>query len=196
MSSLKAYLSRGIIEAGTDEAGRGCLAGPVVAAAVVMPPRKTHPLLNDSKKMTAKHREELFDWIKKNAKAWAIAEVDSQTIDEINILQASLLAMHKSLDKLSLKPGHILVDGNRFKPYPFTPHTCVIGGDGKYRSIAAASVLAKVHRDRLMEAYAEKYPGYGWEKNAGYGTVMHREGIQRLGVTPIHRMTFRLLPEK
>ena len=196
LARLRSYHTKGLIEAGVDEVGRGCLAGPVVAAAVILPPRFRHPLLNDSKLMSQKAREELYEVIQKKALVYAIAEVDNVQIDRINILQASFLAMHKALDKLLTIPEHILVDGNRFLPYPFIPHTCVIKGDAKFKCIAAASVLAKVHRDRLMADLAIEHPGYGWERNAGYPTIEHRAGISKMGTTDLHRMSFRLLKEE
>lgn len=183
------------IEAGLDEVGRGCLAGPVVAAAVILPKNYTHKLLNDSKKLSKKQREELQNDIKKDALAWEIAEVSNQEIDEINILNASFLAMHKAVDKLNIVPELLLVDGNRFTKYKKTPHECVIKGDGKYLSIAAASVLAKIYRDELMEKLAEEYPVYGWEKNAAYPTKQHRAGIKKYGITPYHRFSFTLLKD-
>ena len=179
-----------------DEVGRGCLAGPVVAAAVILPLGFRHPLLNDSKLMNAKAREKLYEIIRKKAVSFAIAEVDNVTIDEINILQASFLAMHRALDKLVSKPEHILVDGNRFLPYPFIQHTCIIKGDSKFKNIAAASVLAKVYRDRLMTSLAKENPGYGWERNVGYPTAEHRAAISEQGTTQWHRMSFRLLKEE
>ena len=193
MARLRNFHTKGLLEAGVDEVGRGCLAGPVVAAAVILPPRFRHPLLNDSKQMSMKAREQLFDIIRTKAISYAIAEVDNETIDQINILQASFLAMHRALDDLERKPEHILVDGNRFLPYPLIPHTCVIKGDSKFKNIAAASVLAKVHRDRLMAELAVEHTGYGWDRNVGYPTKEHRAGIVKQGVTSLHRMSFRLL---
>lgn len=186
----------GKIEAGCDEAGRGPLAGPVVAAAAIMPVDYKNELLNDSKKLKKKDRDKLELIIKRDAIAWAIAEVSHEEIDEINILNASFLAMHRAIAKLKTTPELLLIDGNRFKPYKDVPHECVVKGDGKYMSIAAASILAKTYRDALMEAAAQQYPGYGWETNAGYPTKKHRDAIRKLGVTPLHRMSFRLLPEQ
>ncbi|MCI9286216.1 MAG: ribonuclease HII [Muribaculaceae bacterium] len=180
-----------ILEAGCDEAGRGCLAGPVCAAAVILPDGFTHPLLNDSKKLTRHQRELLRPVIEAEAVAWAVAWADNNEIDSINILNASILAMHRALDMLDVTPGQIVVDGNRFKPYRDIPHTTIVKGDGKLGNIAAASILAKTHRDELMTNLAAEYPGYGWEVNMGYPTRDHREAIARLGLTPLHRTTFR-----
>ncbi len=182
-------------EAGCDEAGRGCLAGPVVAAAVILPKGYSNELLNDSKKLTSKKRDQLRIEIEKEALAYAVAFVDHKEIDKINILNASFLAMHRAVDQLKKKPELLLIDGNRFKPYEGIKHECIIKGDGKYMSIAAASILAKTYRDEFMLKLDKEYPGYGWTKNMGYPTKAHREGIRKLGVTPYHRMSFRLLPE-
>lgn len=184
-----------LIEAGCDEAGRGCLAGAVFAAAVILPPDFFHPWLNDSKQLTEKKRDTLREVIEKESIAWAVAEVSPTEIDKINILKASLLGMHRALDALRTRPEFILVDGNRFHPYPFTPHLCVVKGDGKYASIAAASVLAKTHRDEAMLRLHTQYPDYAWDQNKGYPTAAHREAIQEKGISPWHRRTFRLLPE-
>ncbi len=183
-------------EVGCDEAGRGCLCGPVVAGAVILDPQ--HPIegLNDSKKLSKKKREILAIEIKEKALAWGVGEVDHKEIDEINILNASFLAMHRAVDKLKVEPKVLLIDGNRFTPYKDIPHECIIKGDGKVACIAAASILAKTHRDLLMDNFGKKYPGYGWETNAGYPTKKHRKAIKELGVTPIHRMTFQLLPKQ
>lgn len=186
-----------LIEAGCDEAGRGCLAGPVVAAAVILPKDFEHPLLNDSKQLTDKQRYLLRPIIEEHALSWAIGVVNNQEIDEINILKASFLAMHRALDQLTIRPEHILVDGNRFTPYQSTPHTCMIKGDGRFLNIAAASVLAKTYRDDIMIAYHEEYPHYDWKKNMGYPTKKHRQAIVDYGTTPLHRNSFRLLaPEQ
>lgn len=193
---LLAHFGSGKIEAGCDEAGRGPLAGPVVAAAAIMPVDYKNELLNDSKKLKKKDRDQLELIIKRDAIAWAIAEVSHEEIDEINILNASFLAMHRAIAQLKTIPELLLIDGNRFKPYKDVPHECVVKGDGKYMSIAAASILAKTHRDAIMEAAAQQYPGYGWESNAGYPTKKHRQAIRELGVTPLHRKSFRLLPEQ
>lgn len=193
---LLANFGSGKIEAGCDEAGRGPLAGPVVAAAAIMPVDYQNELLNDSKKLKKKDRDQLEQMIKQDAIAWAIAEVSHEEIDEINILNASFLAMHRAIDQLKVRPELLLIDGNRFKKYKDLPHECVVKGDGKYMSIAAASILAKTHRDAVMEAAAQQYPGYGWESNAGYPTKKHRDAIRELGVTPLHRKSFRLLPEQ
>ncbi|MCM1520679.1 MAG: ribonuclease HII [Lachnoclostridium sp.] len=185
----------GILEAGTDEAGRGCLAGPVVAAAVILPDDFSHPWLNDSKQLSESRREKLRPIIMSEAVAWAIGIVDNEEIDHINILNASILAMHKALDGLGIKPGAVIVDGNKFKPWGDVPFTTYIKGDGRYGNIAAASVLAKTERDHIMIEAASRFPGYGWEVNKGYPTAAHRDAISRLGTTPLHRMSFRLLPE-
>lgn len=183
----------GIPEAGCDEAGRGCLCGPVACAAVILPDNFECPELNDSKQLSEKKRKELRPIIEKNALAWAVVMVDNREIDEINILNASILGMHRAIDNLKITPQHIIVDGNKFKPYKNIPSTTVVKGDGKYLSIAAASVLAKTHRDELMEKLAADYPGYGWEINKGYPTKAHREAIKTLGVTPLHRRSFTLV---
>ena len=189
---LSRYNTDVACEAGCDEAGRGCLAGSVYAAAVVLPPDYTHPLLNDSKQLTDARRRALRTDIERDALAWAIGTATAAEIDEINILRASILAMHRALDGLSMRPDFIIVDGNRFTPYGQTPHATVVKGDARYLSIAAASILAKTYRDDEMHRLAALYPGYGWERNAGYPTAAHREAIARLGITPFHRRTFRL----
>lgn len=194
--SLKRFEQKGRLEAGCDEAGRGCLAGPVVAAAVILDPTKPIQALNDSKQLSEAQRESLFPMIKERALHWAIAEVSEREIEKINILNASILAMHRSLEKLSIDPEFILVDGNKFKPYGEIPHACIIKGDGKYQSIAAASILAKVHRDHLMVELDNLHPEYLWAKNKGYPTQQHRSAIAKLGATKHHRKTFRLLPEQ
>lgn len=193
---LKNYLHKDKIEAGCDEAGRGCLAGPVVAAAVILPLSFSHPYLNDSKKMTEKQRSALFPLIKKEALAWGVGIVDNIEIDKINILNASFLAMHRAVDQLSQRPELLLIDGNRFNPYPNISHECIIKGDGKYKSIAAASVLAKVSRDIMMRSFAEKHPEFDWINNKGYPTKKHRKAIEEHGTTDLHRMTFKLLAEE
>ena len=193
---LLPFLNSDHTEAGLDEVGRGCLAGPVVAAAVILPKNFQSEILDDSKKLSEKNRNKLVSEIKEKALAYAVAEVSETEIDEINILNASFLAMHKALDQLSLAPDALLVDGNRFKPYKELPHSCIVKGDGKYASIAAASVLAKVYRDDLMAEWGKKYPEYGWESNVGYPTVKHREAIKKYGVTPLHRQSFQLLPRQ
>ncbi len=193
---LASNFGSGKVEAGCDEAGRGPLAGPVVAAAVILAPDFKNELLNDSKKLKKKDREDLEVIIKKEALAWAVAEVSPEEIDEVNILNASFLAMHRAIDQLETVPELLLIDGNRFKKYDGIPHECVIKGDGKFMSIAAASILAKTHRDLVMEQAAQQYPGYGWESNAGYPTPKHRQAIRDRGVTPLHRKSFRLLPEQ
>ena len=192
---LSRYNTDVACEAGCDEAGRGCLAGSVYAAAVVLPPDYTHPLLNDSKQLSDARRRALRTDIERDALAWAIGTATAAEIDEINILRASILAMHRALDGLSMRPDFIIVDGNRFTPYGQTPHATVVKGDARYLSIAAASILAKTYRDDEMHRLAALYPGYGWERNAGYPTAAHREAIARLGVTPFHRRTFKLVKE-
>ena len=191
---LKTQHTRGL-EAGTDEAGRGCLAGPVTAAAVILPPNTNLPLLNDSKKMTEKQRYALRPEIEKQAIAFAIAHVYQDEIDTINILNASIKAMHLALEQLSPKPMHIAVDGNRFKPFKEIPFDCIIKGDGKYQNIAAASVLAKTYRDDYMTLLDFKHPVFGWKKNKGYPTKSHREAIKIFGITKHHRVSFQLLPK-
>lgn len=193
---LLSNFGSGKVEAGCDEAGRGPLAGPVVASAVILPADYQNELLNDSKQLKRSDREKLEIQIKAEALAWAVCEVSPEEIDEINILNASFLAMHRSVDQLKIKPGLLLIDGNRFKKYQSIPHECIVKGDGKYLSIAAASILAKVERDRIMSQAAQQYPGYGWESNAGYPTLKHRQAIRDLGITPLHRKSFRLLPEQ
>lgn len=184
-----------MLEAGCDEAGRGCLAGPVCAAAVILPDGYSNHLLNDSKKLTEKQREELRPVIERDAVAWAVALVDNHEIDEINILNASIKAMHIALERLNVVPGNIIVDGNRFKPYRDIPYQTIVKGDGKYGNIAAASILAKTYRDSFMRDAASRFPGYNWEVNKGYPTKDHREAIAALGVTPLHRITFRGVKE-
>lgn len=184
----------GVREAGTDEAGRGCLAGPVYAAAVILPDGYEHPGLNDSKQLSEKRREQLRADIEADAVAWAIAFCTAEEIDRINILQASILAMHRALDALGVRPGAIAVDGNRFRPYGDIPFNTYVKGDGRFANIAAASVLAKTERDRFMCAAAEQYPCYGWDRNKGYPTPDHREAIARFGPCPLHRNSFQLLP--
>lgn len=190
---LKSYYNADVLEAGLDEVGRGCLAGPVVAAAVMLPRNYTHPILNDSKQLSARQRERVKIDIERDALAWAVAEVSPEDIDRINILKASFLAMHRAVDMLSDRPEHLLVDGNRFVPYPMIPHTCIVKGDAQYLSIAAASVLAKVYRDDLMAQLGQEFPAYGWGQNVGYPTPAHRVAIQQFGPTKYHRMSFRLL---
>lgn len=186
------YIS-GRFEAGCDEAGRGCLAGPVYAAAVILNDDFHHPLLNDSKQLTERQREQLRPIIEKEALAWGIGIVDNKEIDEINILNASILAMHRALDALKVRPGAIIVDGNRFKPYKEIPWQTFVKGDGRFANIAAASILAKTHRDHAMVILNEQYPEYGWDVNKGYPTKSHRKAIEKFGPTPLHRMTFRLI---
>lgn len=192
---LLPYLNKELIEAGCDEAGRGCLAGSVYAAAVILPKDFKNELLNDSKQLTEHQRYALREVIEKEALAWAVGVVTPAEIDEINILNASFLAMHRALDGLKLKPQHLLIDGNRFKKYQDVSHTTVVKGDGKYLSIAAASILAKTYRDDYMKALHEEYPYYDWSSNKGYPTKKHRAAIREYGTTPYHRMTFNLLGE-
>lgn len=182
------------VEAGCDEAGRGCLAGSVFAAAVILPPDYENELLNDSKQLSEKKRYLLRSMIEKDALAWAIGVVTAEEIDKINILNASILAMHRALDALSIRPEAIIVDGNRFKPYHDVPYTTIVKGDGKYLSIAAASILAKTYRDDYMKAIAEEFPQYDWRSNKGYPTKKHRAAIKEYGISPYHRKSFTLLP--
>ncbi len=190
---LLPYLHKDLIEAGCDEAGRGCLAGAVYAAAVILPPDYKDERLDDSKKLTEKQRYRLREVIERDALAWAVGVVSPEEIDEINILNASFLAMHRAVDQLAIRPQHLIVDGNRFNPYPHIPHTTVIKGDGKYLSIAAASILAKTYRDDYMALLHAEYPFYGWNKNKGYPTRLHREAVRKYGPTPYHRISFNLL---
>lgn len=190
---LKNYYEQGRVEAGCDEAGRGCLAGSVYAAAVILPPDYHNERLNDSKKLTARQRYALRQDIERDAVAWAVGVVTPQEIDQINILNASILAMHRALDQLQVRPEAIIVDGNRFKPYRDLPHTTIVKGDAKYLSIAAASILAKTYRDDEMIRLAQEYPDYDWQHNMGYPTRKHREAIRQHGITPYHRRTFNLL---
>lgn len=190
---LKNYYEQGRVEAGCDEAGRGCLAGSVYAAAVILPPDYHNERLNDSKKLTARQRYALRQDIERDAVAWAVGVVTPQEIDQINILNASILAMHRALDQLQVRPEAIIVDGNRFKPYRDLPHTTIVKGDGKYLSIAAASILAKTYRDDEMVRLAQEYPDYDWQHNMGYPTRKHRVAIRQHGITPYHRRTFNLL---
>ena len=190
---LLPYLHEYLVEAGCDEAGRGCLAGAVYAAAVILPKDFRNEQLNDSKQLTARQRYALRRVIEREAVAWAVGVVSPQEIDEINILNAALLAMHRAVDGLAVRPQHLLVDGNRFRPYPGVPHTTVVKGDGKYLAIAAASVLAKTYRDDYMLRLHEEYPQYGWDRNKGYPTAAHREAIAQWGTTPYHRLSFNLL---
>lgn len=193
---LKSSYTPDKIEAGCDEVGRGCLAGPVVAAAVILPKEYQHELLNDSKQLTREERYILRGDIERDAIAWAVGEVDHVEIDRINILKASYKAMHIALDQLKVRPELILVDGNRFQPYHELPFECIVKGDATFLSIAAASVLAKTFRDDLMAKLAEQFPGYGWDTNVGYPTEEHRDGIRKLGITPFHRRSFQLLPSQ
>ena len=190
---LESHYYKDLVEAGCDEAGRGCLAGSVYAAAVILPPDYNNPLLNDSKKLTERRRYALRDAIMEDAVAWAVGVVTPDEIDKINILRASFLAMHRALDGLKVRPEAIIVDGNRFVPYHDLPYTTIVKGDGKYLSIAAASILAKTYRDDYMDALAEEYPQYDWKGNKGYPTRKHRAAIKEYGTTPYHRLTFNLL---
>lgn len=193
---LPAFYKANQIEAGCDEAGRGCLAGPVYASAVVLPKTYKNKWLDDSKKLSDKDRYELCPEIEAKAMAWAIGSVDNLEIDRINILKASFLAMHRAIDKLKIKPELLLIDGNRFTPYKKINHQCIIKGDSKYLNIAAASILAKTYRDDYMKEQALRYPQYNWEQNMAYPTKKHREAIKEFGTTPLHRMTFQLLPKQ
>ena len=196
MLMLRSSFTKDLIEAGCDEAGRGCLAGPVVAAAVILPKRYKHKKLNDSKQLTKEEREELKLDILRDALEWAVAEVDHEEIDKINILNASFKAMHLALDKLHTRPQLLLIDGNRFKPYSDVRYECIIKGDGRYLSIAAASIIAKTYRDDLMVRLANEFPVYSWETNVGYPTEAHRDGIRQWGISPFHRKSFTLLPQQ
>ena len=193
---LRSSFTKDLIEAGCDEAGRGCLAGPVFAAAVIFPKKYRNKKLIDSKQLTKEEREELRHVVERDALAWAVGEVDHIEIDQINILNASFKAMHLAIDKLNTIPEILLIDGNRFKAYKEIRHECIIQGDGKYLSIAAASILAKTYRDDFMNNLAKQFTGYGWETNVGYATLQHRESIKQLGITPYHRRSFTLLPEQ
>lgn len=190
---LASHYYEGKVEAGCDEAGRGCLAGSVYAAAVIFPENYQNEDLNDSKKLTDKRRKQLREIIQRDAVAWAVGIVSPEEIDKINILNASILAMHRALDQLKVRPEAVIVDGNRFKPYQSLPHTTIVKGDGKYLSIAAASILAKTYRDDYMDKLAEEYPQYDWLSNKGYPTKKHREAIRQYGITPYHRKTFNML---
>lgn len=191
---LLPFLNPNTIEAGCDEAGRGCLAGPVYAAAVILPPNFQHPTLNDSKQVNEKKRDLLRQVIEKEALAWAVAALSPKEIDEYNILKASFMAMHRAIDQLSIKPQALLIDGNRFHPYKNVPHHCIVKGDGKYLAIAAASILAKTHRDEYMKKIDATFPQYGWKQNKGYPTKAHRLAIRRHGSCQHHRQSFKLLP--
>ena len=190
---LESHYYKGLIEAGCDEAGRGCLAGSVYAAAVILPADYNNPELNDSKQLSASKRNLLREQIHRDAICWAIGVVTPEEIDQINILKASFLAMHRALDQLTVRPEAIIVDGNCFVPYQRLPYTTIVKGDGKYQSIAAASILAKTYRDDYMDQLAEQYPMYGWKSNKGYPTKEHREGIKKYGITPFHRKSYNLL---
>ena len=195
-TKLHSFYNKNLIEAGCDEAGRGCLAGPVFAAAVILPADFENELLNDSKQLSEKQRYQLRPLIEKEALAWAVEMVDNHEIDEVNILNASFLAMNRAVKKLKIEPEHLLIDGNRFRPQIKIPFTCMIKGDGRFYSIAAASVLAKTYRDDFMLKAHEEFPNYSWDKNKGYPTKKHRVGIKKYGVTKYHRMSFRLLDEQ
>ncbi len=193
---LQPFFHKNLIEAGIDEAGRGCYAGPVFAAAVILPKDFFHPMLNDSKQLTEKERDLLRPIIELESIAFAVAAVDNTVIDDINILQASFNAMHLSIDKLQTTPRFLLIDGNRFKPYKKIKYECIIKGDGKYASIAAASILAKTYRDEFMKKMHREFPHYGWDSNKGYGTAQHRIAIEEFGLCKYHRKSFNILPAK
>jgi ribonuclease HII len=193
---LLPFLHADKIEAGLDEAGRGCYAGPVFAAAVILPKNFHHPLLNDSKQLKEKDREALRPIIEKESIAYAVAQIDNDEIDSINILQASFKAMHNCVDALKVPPQFLLVDGNRFKTHPGIAHECIVKGDGKYASVAAASILAKTYRDELMQKLHFEFPEYGWDKNKGYGTLMHRDAIKKFGLCKYHRRSYKILPQQ
>ncbi len=188
------FLHNDLVEAGIDEAGRGCYAGPVFAAAVILPKDFHHPLLNDSKQLNEKQRDLLRPIIEKESIAFSVAAIDNETIDQVNILQASFSAMHNAIDSLAEEPGFLLIDGNRFRPYKKIPYQCIIKGDGKYASIAAASILAKTHRDELMQKIHHEFPQYGWNNNKGYGTAAHRQAIEDHGLCRYHRRSFDIRP--
>lgn len=196
IGQLQLFYKENVIEAGCDEAGRGCLAGPVVAAAVILPDNFQNDILTDSKQLSEKKRDMLRIIIEKEALAWAVGIVDNDTIDEINILNASILAMHKAVEQLKIKPEHLIIDGNRFKPYRDIPHQCIVKGDAKYLSIAAASVLAKTHRDDIMKQLDKEFPGYYWAKNKGYPSKQHRNAIAEHGITKYHRKSYKLLDKQ
>lgn len=196
MARLRSQFQDQLLEAGVDEAGRGCLAGPVFAAAVILPPNFRHPLLNDSKQVSERDRYTLRTYIESKALAWSVAEVGQEEIDKINILQATYRAMHRAIEGLSHRPELLLIDGNRFLVFPGIPHQCIIDGDALYRSIAAASILAKTYRDDHMQRLHVEYPMFGWNRNKGYGTLEHRNAIRLHGNSPYHRKSFRLLPEQ
>ncbi len=193
---LKSFHTEGVAEAGCDEAGRGCIAGPVFAAAVILPPGYQNSYLDDSKKLSAKSREQLRRVVERDAIAFGVGVVDEKEIDKINILNASFLAMHKALTILHTQPVHLIIDGNRFKPYGDVAHTCIVKGDGKYASIAAASILAKTYRDEFMTNLHREYPVYGWDRNMGYPTLSHRKAVLEHGPSPYHRRSFRLLNDQ
>ena len=193
---LQKFYQKKLIEAGCDEAGRGCYAGPVFAAAVILPKRFYHPLLNDSKQVKEKDRNELRQYIEAKAICYAVAQIDNHEIDSINILKASFKAMHVAIDNLKQNPQLLLIDGNRFTPYQKVAHQCIIKGDGKFASIAAASILAKTYRDEYMQQLHQQFPIYGWDKNKGYGTLVHRNAIQQFGLCVYHRKSFNIIPNQ
>lgn len=194
--SLELFYQTTVLEAGCDEAGRGCYAGPVFAAAVILPKNFYHPLLNDSKQVKETQRNELRIYIEQNAISYAVAQIDNDEIDSINILKASFKAMHLAIDQLKPQPKLLLIDGNRFIAYKKTPHHCIIKGDGKYASIAAASILAKTYRDELMQQLHNEFPHYGWNQNKGYGTLTHRKAIEKFGICKYHRKSFNIIPKQ
>ena len=193
---LKLNYSGFTLEAGTDEAGRGCLSGPVVAAAVILPEDFQHNLLNDSKQLSEKKRQELRPFIEEHALSFSVSFIHQEEVDELNVLQASITGMHRSIEQLHIQPEYIIVDGNKFKPYKDIPHQTIVKGDAKFMSIAAASVLAKTYRDEFMEKIHKEFPQYNWQKNKGYPTQEHRNAIREFGATPYHRKSFKLLPEQ
>ncbi|MBO4580833.1 MAG: ribonuclease HII [Bacteroidales bacterium] len=193
---LKPYMQKGRTEAGCDEAGRGCLAGPVCAAAVILPPDFTNEDINDSKQLSARKRQQLRMLIEENALAWAVVMIPPQIIDKINILQASVLGMNRAVEQLKIQPEYLLIDGNKFQSHRHLPYSCVVKGDATYLSIAAASILAKTHRDEYMEHLALEFPQYGWDNNKGYPTAAHRQAIQQYGITVHHRKSFTLIPQQ
>lgn len=195
-NTLKSFYLPDVLEAGCDEAGRGCIAGPVFAAAVILPSNFFHPQLNDSKQINEKNRYKLREEIEKKAIAFSVAQINHTQIDKINILNASILAMHRAIDQLKIKPQHLIIDGNRFKKYNNIPHTCIVKGDSKYFSIAAASILAKTYRDDFMNSLHSEFPFYNWTQNKGYPTEEHRNGIRKNGISPYHRRSFNLLSDQ
>lgn len=196
MNMLESFYTQGVTEAGCDEAGRGCIAGPVFAAAVILPPGYQNSSLNDSKKLSARLRQNMKEVVERDALSFGVGIVDEKEIDQINILNASFLAMHRALEQLKISPAYLIIDGNRFKPYKDIPYSCIVKGDGKYASIAAASILAKTYRDEFMRGLHQEYPVYAWDRNKGYPTLAHRQAVLENGPSPYHRRSFRLLNDQ